>query len=145
MLWETEKPEPTIMRIDDKQLELFYVDQKVLEVYNLTAKLGTAASNPVPRLAMLRDHFEIEKKSLSADALTLRLVPKTDALKQYVDDVVVEVDLQQGVAKQFTVTDPDGEQTIIRFSDYKLNAGVTDEQLKLTPPPGTKRTAFEDR
>ncbi len=138
MLWETARPEPTVMRIDDKSLQLLYVGANVLEVYPIDSRLGAMASNPVPRLATLGEQFTIEKQSQSAETLTLRLLPRDEKLRQYVIEVVVEIDPQQGVARKFTMTDPDGEQTVIRFSDYALNPGLTDAQLTISVPAGTK-------
>lgn len=138
MLWHTDRPEPTVMRIDGRQLQLLYSNQKVLEVYPIEGRMGAMASNPVPRIDTLREHFHVEATSSTPDTLILRLTPRDQKLKRHVEEVVVEIDLQQALARSFTLTDPDGERTIIRFSDYQVNGGIADELLKLDPPEGTK-------
>jgi len=38
------------------------------------------------------------------------------------------------------VDDADGDRTLIRFSDVKLNAGMKDADVALAVPPGTKES-----
>jgi outer membrane lipoprotein-sorting protein len=38
----------------------------------------------------------------------------------------------------FEMIDPDGEQTVIRFSNVHVDVGLSDDALKLNPAPGTK-------
>ena len=76
MLWLTEAPSPTRMRIDGQSLALFYVDEKVLEIYPIDAKLAALAANPLPRLKPLREQFEI---SLATDEETDRSAKGADA------------------------------------------------------------------
>src|SRR4051812_396232 len=43
MRWDTAKPEPTAMLINEKEVRLLYPNQKTLEVYPLDQRLGSLA------------------------------------------------------------------------------------------------------
>ena len=141
MLWLSDTPEPTRLRIDGTSLQLLYVNQKTLEVYPLKGKMASMAASPLPRLATLREKFD-----LSADphakpgTLAVLLTPKDAELKQFVDTVRVTLDEAAGVVRIFELTDPDGERTEITFTDPKPNTGLTEKDLALDVPPGTKTT-----
>src|SRR5438270_886466 len=49
MLWDTRSPEPTVMRVDEKEVTLFYPKQKTAEVYRMGGKFEMITSFPVPR------------------------------------------------------------------------------------------------
>lgn len=141
MLWLTASPEPTQLRIDGKSLQLLYVNQKTLEVYPLKGKMASMAASPLPRLATLKDKFDL---AADADAenlpgtLSLVLTPKDPELKPFIDRVRVRLNESIGVVERFELTDPDGERTEITFTDPKLNTGLAARDLDLTPPAGTK-------
>lgn len=138
MLWTTDSPRKTVMRVDPKSLQILYVDDKVLEVYPVDGKLAQLAASPLPRLSLLREQFTIEKINDQNDVLTLTLKPGDEKLKEHVDQVVVTIDVASAVIRAFELTDPDGERTVIRFSDHRINTGLDDASLELTPPAGTK-------
>jgi outer membrane lipoprotein-sorting protein len=143
MLWETQKPDATVMRVDEKSLQLFYVKQKILEVYPIEGKLGALAANPMPRLKTLREYFSIaadndKLENEPAGTIALRLTPLDAGMKQHVDNVRVRIDPERGLVSLFELTDPDGERTTIRFTDYKVNAGLDEKSLALDPPAGTQ-------
>ncbi len=63
MLWDTRTPAATVMRVDEKEVSLFYPSEKTLEIYPLAGNLGAMASSPLPRLAMLIEHFKFAPAS----------------------------------------------------------------------------------
>ncbi len=138
MLWTTDSPRKTVMRVDPKSLQILYMDDKVLEVYPVDGKLAQLAASPLPRLSLLREQFTIEKIDDQNDVLTLTLKPGDEKLKEHVDQVVVAIDKTSAVIRAFELTDPDGERTVIRFSDHRINTGLDDASLELKPPAGTK-------
>ncbi|MDB5325966.1 MAG: hypothetical protein JWM57_1535 [Phycisphaerales bacterium] len=139
MLWLTESPEPTQLRIDGQTLQLLYVNQKSLEVYPLKGKMASMAASPLPRLATLKEKFDLAADpDAKAGELALVLTPKDPELKPFIDRVRVRLNEAVGVVERFELTDPDGERTEITFSDPKLNTGLAAKDLDLTPPAGTK-------
>jgi outer membrane lipoprotein-sorting protein len=146
MLWNTTDPSPSIMRVDEKELSLYYPEQKTLEIYALGSEVGSLAASPVPRLAVLLQHFRFAyapkdefPEDPTLDSLALRLTPLDQALSQHVQRVTVLIDIQRGFMLACELIDADGEKTLIRFSDVKVNAGVDDARLRLDVPADAKR------
>ena len=138
MLWDTASPHPTRMRVDGESLQLLYVDQKVLEIFPLQGKLAQLAASPLPRLKVLQDQFKIEGGQASEGVQTFILTPTDAKLAEHVDQVIVAIDTRTAVISRFQLTDPDGEKTVIRFSNHKLNTDLPDAALQINAPEGTK-------
>ena len=139
MLWDTKTPEPTRMRIDGTSLQIYDIDQKKIEQYPLKGKLAAMAANPLPRLAILMEQFDITKGPDATDtSIHLVLTPKQDELKQYVKTVRVTIYALTGLASEFEITDPDGERTEIHFYHEKTNTALADSAMALNAPPGTE-------
>ena len=139
MLWDTTAPEPTRMRIDEKEVRLFYPRQKILEIYPIDQRLGSLAASPLPRLDVLRTHFNIERiASDNSSVLQLKLTPIEVTLQEHVDHVLVSLDPAKGLILNAEVTDADGDRTAIEFSNIKTNMNLSDDSVRLDVPKGTR-------
>lgn len=139
MLWKTDKPSPTQLRIDGKSMQLLDLTQKTLEIYPLQGKLASMAASPLPRLATLREKFDLAADpDAKPGKLSVVLTPRDPELAKFVERVRVTLNEAVGVVETFELTDPDGERTEITFTNPKPNTGLSDKDLALTPPPGTK-------
>jgi outer membrane lipoprotein-sorting protein len=145
MLWDTRAPEPTVMRVDAKEVTLFYPKQKVVEVYPLAGQLSAVAASPLPRLAVLLEHFRFSPAPTTdlgqphePGLLAFRLVPVDEAIREHVDNVTVLIDANRGFIRSFQLIDTDGERTLIHFKDVKINSGIEDARLELRIPAGVK-------
>ena len=145
MLWDSQGQTPTRMSVDANLLRILYVDQNVLEEYPVRGNVAAMTASPLPRLAALRESFEIEGDAgagLGApeggDTLALRLTPTNDEMLEHVDQVRVLLDAARGVVLVFEVTDPDGEVTTMRFADIETNVGLTDADLAMDAPADAK-------
>ncbi len=145
MYWDTKSPSATLMRVDEKQISLFYPQQKTVEIYPIAGDLAALASSPLPHLSMLLNHFKFAPaaaKDMGAtddDAhLTLRLTPIDEDIRKHVDHVTVLIDAGHGFILAFELIDGDGERTVIHFSNVKMNTAMKDEALQLSLPAGTK-------
>ena len=145
--WDTEKPEPAVLASDAKEIKLYYPDQKLVEVYPLDQRMAEFAANPLPRLATLRKLFTIEQEPLKdfgtegatdERQLALKLTPKDAALREHVESVRVLLDVSAAHILKAETTDADEDRTLITFSDVKPNAGLTDADVDLVLPEGTK-------
>lgn len=151
--WDTEAPEPAVLHSDGREIKMFYPRQKSLEIYPIDRKLTDLAASPLPRLAALRGHFAIEPIELPREPasgehrrdhaevgkqLAVRLTPTDDFLKEHVDSVVVVLDVRGAYVRRVEMNDADGDRTLIRFVDVRLNTGLKDADVGLTVPPGTK-------
>lgn len=144
MRWETQRPEQSVMLVTDKEFQIYYPAQKMVEVYSLDQQLGQLAASPLPRLAVLRDRFafaqipvaQIGPRKEEGKFLALKLTPIGDELRQHVQEVRVLLDVAAGYIVQAEFADADGDRTVISFDRVQVNAEVGDLELKF--PPGTK-------
>jgi outer membrane lipoprotein-sorting protein len=150
VLWHTTQPRKSSMLVGPEKVTVYYPEDTLLEVYAVGARFRDAAGGPLPRLSRLRERFDItplteaELKELEPDAkelkglLGVRLTPKDEALKKHVASVRVVLDEAAACAKRVVIEDPDGDVTAIEFLGVKTNTGVTESDLKLTIPEGTR-------
>ena len=144
MRWDTQRPEPSILLIDQREARVYYPAQKTLEVYPLEQRLGELAASPLPRLDVLRARFafqqvpvsELDRSADPGSTISLLLTPSDESLRQYVKNVRVLLDVRSASVARAEVTDSDGDRTLLSFGDVRLNADVGDIGLKV--PPGTK-------
>ncbi|CAG0990680.1 hypothetical protein PHYC_02278 [Phycisphaerales bacterium] len=144
--WDTERPRPSVMTIDDTSLCIFYPDQKVQEVFALTQDVRGFSGSPLPRVQTLRQHFDIAQSPLPDDTkpadqprlLSLSLAPKAESLKAHVLRVAVIVDTSVPCATKVTMEMPDGDRTEIDFDHVVLVEQLDDKEVTFTPPAGTR-------
>jgi outer membrane lipoprotein-sorting protein len=147
-LWTTTAPEPTIMRIDNKEIRLFYPRQKVLEIYRTDERMGALAASPFPRLAVIKEHFTFERvpaRSLLPDAneskyLALRMKPTQEELKKHIDEVTVVLEIATGFVQRAQTIDTDGDRMVLTFSKLQTNIGLKDRDLEMEVPSGVSVT-----
>lgn len=143
MRWETVRPEPSVLAIDEHQAQVYYPSQKILEVYPLDERLGELAASPLPRLAVLKARFTfariapdlLDKQSDSHKVIALELTPTDASLREHVKRVRVLLDVAAAYILKAEVTDSDGDRTLLSFRDVQPDADVGD--LSLHVPPGT--------
>jgi outer membrane lipoprotein-sorting protein len=147
MRWDTAKPEPAVMLIDEKEVQLLYPSQKILEIYPIDQRLGSLAASPLPRLEVLKKYFtfaEIAAKEIDTDApqkdrLGLVLTPIESSLREHVDQVRVLLDVEKGYILRAEMTDSDGDRTTIVFSNISIDEKPAGK-LQIDLPPGVKIT-----
>lgn len=143
-LWTTVRPEPTVMRIDDKEVRLLYPKQKVLEIYKTDEKMGSLAASPFPRLAVLKKHFTFERMTLQelqggADEskyIALRMTPTEPELQKHIDEVDVVLEIATGFVSKAQTKDADGDRMVLSFSNIQINGGLKDRDLEMNVPAG---------
>ena len=142
--WDTERPEKNVLLVTPKEVRVYYPAQATVEVYSLDARLAQLAASPLPRLAVLKDRFsfaeipvaDMDKGADPAKFLALKLTPVQEDIRQHVQEVRVLLDTSAGYIVQAELTDADGDRTLQRFSQVRVNVDVGDLELKT--PSGTK-------
>jgi outer membrane lipoprotein-sorting protein len=112
----------------------------MMEIYPVHGRLGALAASPLPRRDVLREFFTFEQIAASDDKpniLDVRLTPTDESLREHVDEVRVRLNRDTGLIEQVETIDPDGDRTVIRFTDTRINAGLSDVDLRLDVPEGT--------
>ena len=148
MRWDTQKPEPTVMLIDEKQVRMYYPKAKALEVYTIGQRLGQLAASPLPKLSVIRQYFSVAPddgkglldKGETGPRLPLMLTPTDASLKEHLDHVRVLIDPEAAVILKVEMTDADGDRTVISFRDIQVNTGLKERDLDLVVPEGTTVT-----
>ena len=138
-LWTTDAPRPSAMRVTPTEIRIDYPDQAVIEVYPVQGQLGALAASPLPRLDVLRQFFTFDRlPPTDAGTLDLKLTPSNPDLQQHVREVDVTLDRTTGAIRRTVTTDADGERTVLSFDHVDLRAPVSDADLELRVPPGTR-------
>jgi len=149
MLWDTRKPEPSMLQIDTKEVRIYYPAQKTIELYQIQQKLGQLAASPLPRLAVLREHFSFEpipaaelgeKDDSARKFFAVRMTPIDPELREHVEAVRVLLDAERGLIIRLEMRDSDGDRTLISFSNVKTNVGLKDGDLRIAAPADVKIT-----
>ena len=139
--WDTEKPEPGVLYSDSREIRIYYPKQSTVEVYPIDRRLSDLAASPLPRLAILRQHFSIKPLTSARDGaspLEIALTPTDESLAQHVDEVRVTLDVASARVTRVEILDADGDRTLIRFTDVRTDTGIKDHELDLSLPPNTK-------
>lgn len=148
--WDTDKPDPAVLLSDGREFRMYYPKQKSLEVYPIDRQMAELVTNPLPRLARLREHFTFEampardaagdfpELAETPDGVGLRLRPTGTFLKEHVGEVRVLLDARSATILCVQTIDADGDRTSIRFADVKLDTGLDPAALALAVPPDTK-------
>jgi outer membrane lipoprotein-sorting protein len=145
--WDTTKPRPSTILIQTGEIRFYYPDQDSLEIYDVDQRLANLAASPLMRLDQVLAWFELEPLDASSlnpelppgsDAIGLRLVPREEGLKSRLTDVRVLIDPALAQVTHVQINDPDGERTTIRFSEPRINRGLSAAELELHVPASTR-------
>lgn len=138
--WDTDAPYASTMLIDGGELKLHYPEQQSLEIYELGDRLDALAASPVPDLAVLRENFEIDSSGWTKgnELFSLTLLPKSDAMRDALEEITVDIDPALGSMRRLSMTDLDGETTVMHFENIELNLDLDPADLALDVPPGTQ-------
>ncbi len=153
--WDTVSPRASSLLIEHGTVQMYYPADKLLEVYPAGEGFNDLAGGPLPRLATLKNRFTVSllaPKDLGAsnedaNLLALQLTPKSEELRKHITSVKVLIDTSRPVAIKVVMTDPEGEETEIVFSNVKINSGVSESEVELKLPEGVRvsRPMGEDK
>lgn len=150
--WVTREPHNSWLCTTAEHVTIYFPDEKRAERYPVDAKLRPLLISPVPQTDRLRESFTIEQvggggaQELSADQAVLRLAlrPKTEELRELIEQIRVDIDEERGVASRVRIFDADGDVTTIEFRNVRINDGVGSADLNCTLPPQTELADFSD-
>ena len=138
--WETEAPEPSILVIDEKGMQVYLPRLKQVEVYDLPGKDALGAILPLfgQSTADLRRMYEVELKPGAADEIVLALVPKSDRVRRAVARIEVALDKEKLLPRRLVYADPNGDEARTTFTDVEPNVGLGEADTRLDVPAGTE-------
>lgn len=140
--WDTASPRPSSLLIGEGSIQMYYPQDKLVEVYPVGEGFRDLAGAPLPRFSVLRARFDITRlapKDLGGrdedpKLLAIELTPRSPDLRRHVASVKVLIDESRSAATKVVMVDPDGEKTEIVFSNVVINGGLTREQVQLKLP-----------
>lgn len=145
--WDTESPEPSVLYSDGREIRMYYPRQSTVEIYPIDSRISDLAASPLPRLALLREHFKIEslpskdtgdEERDQTKFVNLKLTPTDAFLIEHLDEVRVALDVASACVERVEMFDADGDRTLIRFTHLKADTGIREGDLALDLPSGTK-------
>jgi outer membrane lipoprotein-sorting protein len=125
------------LRLDPQSVKTYYPQLRTLEVIELRA--AQALSLPMPFLsrgpAALQQEYDTEL-FMASERYTLRLVPRN------ANSPVAEMRLilQNFQPQEFAQAEKNGNRLIMRIAAFTLNTEISEAQLALHVPEGTKVT-----
>jgi hypothetical protein len=138
VLWETKEPRPSMMGIEEKRAIVFFPRQKTAEIYPLRGEVQLLGASPLPRIAKLREAFEIREADATdlverapAGAIGLALSPRPGPMRDHIERVRALVDMAVPALVALEIVDVDGDRTLIRFSDIRTNQGLAERDVTL--------------
>ena len=135
--WDTTTPRRSTTIITESEVRIFYPEDPLLEVWELTTRTGQLASSPVPQIATLLDLFEIAPAGGKPGFVTLRLTPLDPIAREHLDHIRLEIDRSTAVVMRVEIAMVDGDRTEIVFEKVKVNSGIGKKDLALEIPPDT--------
>lgn len=140
--WDTATPRLSSLVIGGGEIRMYYPADKLVEVYPVGEGFKDLAGAPLPRMSVMQERFDIsplaasEMGAVGADSavMAVLLAPKSTELQRHIRSVKVLLNTVSGVATRVVITDPEGEETEILFSNIRLNSGVKDTEVQLNLP-----------
>lgn len=135
MLWQYEEPKGQWVMSDGDYIYFYQPEQR--QVLKSALKQAFHSDTPLSfllGLGNLRRDFKVTVKGLEQDHYVVHLGPKGG--NQGVDEVVLGVERQGYNIGWGRIRDPNGNTTLIRFSNMRRGVGVKDSLFRLQIPQG---------
>ena len=135
MLWQYEEPKGQWVMSDGDYIYYYQPEQR--QVLKSALKQAFHSDTPLSfllGLGNLRRDFKVTVKGLEQDHYVVHLGPKGEM--QGVDEVVLGVEREGYNIGWGRIRDPNGNTTLIRFSNVRRGIGVKDSLFRLQVPQG---------
>jgi outer membrane lipoprotein carrier protein len=138
--WQYDSPTPKVIVINGEELVTWYQDLKRAEKVQVGRYsdavfkyLGASGS-----LETLMDYFSlrVDFPKTSNDPYKVDLVPRYKRVEKRLRDMSVAIDGKLFVPVELSYTEPNGDSTHYRFSDFKVNQPIPAKHFELDLPAG---------
>jgi outer membrane lipoprotein-sorting protein len=146
MAAEITKPDTKQVIFSEGKIQVYQASTATVDVYDASAHreefetflvLGFGSSGQD-----MRKSFEItyggEEQIGGIDTAKLELVPKSDKIKEHFPQIILWIDLQNGISLQQKLVAPNGDYRLAKYSDIQLNEKIPDKVFKLKTSDKTK-------
>ncbi|MHC4605856.1 MAG: LolA family protein [Planctomycetota bacterium] len=150
LLFRTLKPEKSEVLITDKEMQIWVPALKTIEKYDRTqhklmATFDLAAGRQLKKMTA---HYDVTiakahpRMGEDDSSILFRLVPKKEQkqIRKYIREMWQWVRRKDHLIFRVAYTDTSGDETVTTFDVDKMkkNGGLTDKDLRLSAPKGTK-------
>lgn len=130
--WSLGKPESVEVRIDAKQMKIYYTDDKLLEVYPIPEQ-GLPLASRRPDLDQLKKDFRLRSLAEADGVMDIELEAR-GGMREHLISMSLSFNLESGAMTRVATTDPAGDQTTMTLSDLETDKKVGEDELKLEIP-----------
>jgi outer membrane lipoprotein-sorting protein len=137
------EPEPRAFSYRDKRAEVYLPKINTLQIYDtgkydaaLTQGLLIGFGTSSKELASNYDVKWIGDEKLGAH---LELTPKAANTREQIKKIEMWLDAGDGYPRQVKIHQPSNDYMLIEYSDLKMNASLTDEQVRVNAPKNAKK------
>ncbi|MEQ1949571.1 MAG: hypothetical protein ABL995_20435 [Bryobacteraceae bacterium] len=146
-LVDFQHPDPRVVYIKGKSVQILYPKANTLEIYDtskyvsnidqfLLMGFGTTAGE-------LRKFYDIKPGSVDniggAPATRIELIPRTEEMKKLVSKIELWFPEGQANPIQEKLSQPSRNYELVNYSEIKVNPELPDSAFQLTLPPGVKK------
>jgi outer membrane lipoprotein carrier protein len=137
MRWDYEQPSAKTFVLSGEKVYAYDPEAMTLTIAGIKTNELSASVTFLLGVGRLEKEFSIAREPCAAcKGVLLELTPwQSDPRFQ---KVRLEVDPKTAQVLRSIVTDPDGSENAIAFSDLKINQGVSKDRFKIKPPPETQ-------
>jgi outer membrane lipoprotein carrier protein len=138
MYWEYKKPAVQKIYLDGKTL-WFYLPEENQVMKNDTSRLPSdITADLFAGTLKIRDKFNVStvQEQDMKNGIEIRLVPKTP--HPNLKSLTLQLDCKKNYITRSVLEDEIGNRTVLQFSKFKVNKGVSDSIFTFTPPAGVE-------
>ena len=138
--WDTERPRPSTLLIDEKGMRIYLPELRQLEVYEFPGKEALGAILPLfgQSVEELRRLYDVSLKAGGDPALhTLVLVPRAERMRRAVARIEVGIEKETLLPRSLRVDDPAGDHSLTVFEKVEPDVEIPESELRLDVPEGT--------
>lgn len=137
--WEAFSPEKSITVIDKKTITKYYPEDKEAEIRKLADNFIASNTMRFFSSVMWGAMEEMEKRfdvdiSRNSDGIVVELVPLSKIVSKYLSSVVIFYNERTGLPRGFEMVTPNGDKTVTRLADVKMNPEIGADTFKLKLP-----------
>ena len=139
MAADIEKPNAKQVIFSEGKIDVYQPNTQTIDVYDASAHREEAETLLVLGFGSsgeeVRKSFDVsyggEEKIDGVDTAKLELVPKSEKIKQHFPQIILWINLENGISVQQKLVAPNGDYRLAKYSDIRLNQKIPNKVFKL--------------
>ncbi len=139
LLMETTHPKPSTVAMDAKQVQMYYPQDRIVEIYPMAGAAGRLAGWPMMRPVQMAQQFDMAEVPVDDPKLwSLRMTPRQKKMAQRLKQIDLVLDPQRGLLQRVTIHDADGDRTVMSLHNIQTNQNLKPASVTLKLPKDVK-------